>query len=90
MRYKVMQAQVTEHGHWLTQNALAFEVRMTSKKSDSQWRKNHVIMAIANSVEEAIAMCKLQYPDDPIIDQVVLRNRCMDLILCGSIVEGQP
>ena len=85
--HKVIQANVTEHGHWLSQNAFAFEVRMTSKKPDSQWRKTHVIMAIANNVEDAIAMCKQQYPDDPIIDQVVLRNRCMDLILCGSIVE---
>ena len=32
-------------------------------------------------------MCKEQYPDDPIIDQVVLRNRGMELILAGSIVS---
>ena len=87
MAGKVIQANVTEHGHWLSQDALAYEVRMTSKNPDDKCRKNHVIMAVANSVEEAIAMCTEQYPDDPIIDQVVLRNRGMDLILAGSIVS---
>jgi hypothetical protein len=70
--HKVIQAHVT-------QNAFCYEVRMTSKKPDAKWRSNHVIMAIA--------ICVAQYPDDPIIDQVVLRNRSMDLILSGDIVE---
>ena len=87
MAGKVIQANVTEFGHWLSQDALAYEVRMTSKKPDDKWRKNHVLMAVANTVEEAIAMCKEQYPDDPVIDQVVLRNRGMDLVLSGSIVS---
>lgn len=87
--HKVIQAHVTQHGHWLGQNAFAYEVRMTSKKPDAKWRSNHVIMAIANSVQDAIEMCVAQYPDDPIIDQVVLRNRSMDLILSGDVVEKQ-
>jgi hypothetical protein len=78
--HKVIQAHVT-------QNAFCYEVRMTSKKPDAKWRSNHVIMAVASSVQDAIAMCVAQYPDDPIIDQVVLRNRSMDLILSGDIVE---
>ena len=85
MDHKTMRAEVTDHGHWITQGVLAYEVRMTSKKPDSQWRKTHVIMAIAATIDEAVAMCKRQYPDDPIIDQVVLRNRGMDLVLSGSI-----
>ena len=43
------------------------------------------VPAIAATIGEAVAMCKRQYPDDPIIDQVVLRNRGMDLVLSGSI-----
>ena len=85
--YNVIQAHVTQYGHWLTQNAFSYEVRMTSKKPDAKWRSNHVIMAIAKSVEDAIAMCVAQYPDDPIIDQVCLRNRSKDLILSGDVVE---
>ena len=87
MLKKVIQANVTEHGHWLSQGAHAYEVRMTNKKSDDQWRSNHVILAIASTVEEAVSMCKEQYPDDPVIHQVALRNRDIDLILSGSIVS---
>lgn len=84
---KVLTANTTEYGNLISQNALAYEVRMTSKKPEEQWRKNHVIMAIANSVEEAIAMCKEHHPDDPIVDQVVLRNRGMDLILSRESIS---
>jgi formate-dependent phosphoribosylglycinamide formyltransferase (GAR transformylase) len=84
---KVILANKTEHGHLITQDALAYEVRLTTKPPGNQWRLNHVVMAVASSVEEAIAMCKAQYPNDPIIDQVVLRNRGMDLILASTIIS---
>ena len=85
MSDKTMRAEVTEHGHWISQNVLAYEVRMTSKKPDEKWRQNHIIMAIAGTIDEAMAMCKRQYPD-PIVTQVVLRNRGMDLVLSREIL----
>ena len=84
---KIISVTANAHGHLLSQSALAYEVRMTSKKPDGRWRTNHVIMAVASSIEEAIAMCKAHYPDDPMIDQIVLRNRGMDLILSKDCVE---
>lgn len=75
--------------NWLNQTALAYEVRMTSCAPDAKWRSNHVILAIAGTSEEAISMCKELYPDDPIIDQVVLRNRGMDVILSSSLISAE-
>ena len=87
MRGKVILAKLQEHGLLITQDALAYEVRLTTKPPDSQWRKNIVVMSIASSVEEAIGMIKEQFPNDPIIDQVVLRNRGMHLILSQTIID---
>lgn len=86
---KVIQASVTEHGHWVTQNVLAYEVRLTSKKPEARWRTNHVVMVIAATAAEAISMCVSQYPDDPIIDQVILRNRGMDVILSEEVLQAE-
>lgn len=40
-------------------------------------------------MEEAIAMCKLLYPDDLIINQVVLRNCGMDLLISDSVLRSE-
>ena len=85
----VFMSNCTEYGTFISQKAMAYEVRMTSKPPESQWRKNHVLIAVADSVSEAIDMCKIQYPDDPIIDQVVLRNRGMDLLISESMLRSE-
>lgn len=79
----------SEYGTFISQKALAYEVRMTSKPPESQWRKNHVIIAVADNVSEAIAMCEEMHPDDPVIDQVVLRNRGMDLLISESMLRKE-
>lgn len=77
----VIRATTTEHGHWITQSAVVYEVRMTSRKPDAKWRSNHVLLVVSDSVEAAITLAKSVYPDDAIVDQVVLRNRGMDVII---------
>ena len=89
MSGRVIFSDITKHGHFSSQKALAYEVRMTSKPPESQWRKNHVLMAVAESVEEAIAMAKNVYPDDPVIMQVVLKNGGMDLLLSQWIISEE-
>lgn len=48
-----------------------------------------MIIAVADNVSEAIAMCEEMHPDDPVIDQVVLRNRGMDLLISESMLRKE-
>ena len=83
-----IRADVTNRGHcWITQNVLAYEVRMSTRQPDEKFRRNHIVMSLAETVQDAIAMCLEHYPDDPIIHQVVLRNRGMDLVFDRVILE---
>lgn len=64
-----------------TQECFAYEMRFTTLPPDKKWRVNHVALIFAKSIQHAIELVNEYHPHDPIIDQVVLRNRSMDVIL---------
>ena len=82
----VIRATTTEHGHWTTQTAFAYEVRMTSRTPDAKWRSNHCLLVLAGSVESAIRLATDVYPDDAIVDQVCLRNKSMDVVIDDGLI----
>lgn len=71
----------------LTAQCFAYEVRLTHKPPDAKWRNNQVLLCVTNSVERAIEMAKELYPNDPIIDQAVLRNRSMTTVIDAEVLK---
>lgn len=68
----------------LRQNVLAYEVRLTHLKPGAKWRSNEVLLCIAPTLQEAIRMACEVYPDDTVINQVVLRNNNMDTVISAE------
>ena len=69
----------------IKQKALVYEVSLSTWKPDDKWRKNHRVLIVCQSAQSAIEIVTAHYPDDPQIDQVILRNRAMPVIIAGAL-----
>ena len=77
----------SEYSTLIRQHMLAYEVRLTHLKPDAKWRSNEVLLCIAPTVQRAIEMAVEVYPNDTIINQVVLRNNTMDTVISADAIQ---
>lgn len=78
---------MNQYGHVLNQSVFAYEVRFTDLPPDAKWRRNHVVLVICDTLEEAIRLVKLQWPDQTQIHQTMVRNRDMPVVIAGSALS---
>ncbi len=78
-----------EYGHSLDQKVLAYEVRFTTWKDGDKWRRNHTALVLCRTAEQAIDLVAQEFPDAPIINQVLLRNNEMHVLISDSVKEGE-
>ena len=79
----------SEFSSRIRQHMLAYEVRLTHLKPEHKWRSNEVLLCIAPTVQRAIEMACEVYPNDTIINQVVLRNNTMDTVISADAIQSE-
>lgn len=80
----------TEYG-WITREKVQmYECQFSCMADDGkgkQRRHNMRCLVVCNTVEEAIAACRKQWPDDFVLHGVHKRNQSCDLIVAESVLE---
>lgn len=67
---------------WHGAEAVAFEVRLSYLPVENRWRQNAVVMVITSDVSSAAAIVEDMYRgQSPLIDQIVIRSRSMDIVI---------
>jgi hypothetical protein len=79
-----------KYGHVLSEKVQVYECTFsttrTNPKDDKQYKGEVRVLVVCGTVEEAIAACRKQWPDDFVLHQIVKRNQRCDLIIADSVL----
>lgn len=74
-----------DYGHVLQQLVFAYEMQFSTDPAvGGKWRNHHRVLVIAASIDEAIAITRIQYPANAVIHQIVCRSKEMPLLISES------
>jgi CRISPR/Cas system-associated endonuclease/helicase Cas3 len=63
-----------------------FLTTKVNPKNDKSFRGEVRVLVVCDTVEEAIAACRKQWPHDFVLHQIVKRNQRCDLIISDSVL----
>ncbi len=82
-----------EYGQPVHQKVKCYDIQFSHfpkpKEGKLGWRVNGRALIVATTLEEATAMVREQYPDDPVIHQAVLRSNDTVVMIAGSVTQKQ-
>ena len=64
-----------------------FSTTKVNPKNDKPYKGDVRVLVVCDTVEDAIAACRKQWPDDFVLHQIVKRNQRCDLIILDSVLE---
>lgn len=64
-----------------------FSTTKVNPKNDKPYKGEVRVLVVCDTVEDAIAACRKQWPDDFVLHQIVKRNQRCDLIIADSVLE---
>ena len=68
-----------------------FSTLILNPKTEKTYRGENRVLVVCDTIEDAIAVCRKQWPDEFVLHQVVKRNQRCDLIISDSVIhDGKP
>jgi CRISPR/Cas system-associated endonuclease/helicase Cas3 len=64
---------------------LHFSIKNTDKRYKDPYKTNLRVLVVCNTVEDAIALCRKQWPEGFVLHQIVKRNPSCDLIVDDAV-----
>jgi len=62
-----------------------FSTLILNPKTEKTYRGEVRVLVVCDTIEDAIAVCRKQWPDEFVLHQVVKRNQRCDLIVSDSV-----
>lgn len=63
-----------------------FSTTKVNPNNDKPYKGEVKVLVVCDTVEDAIAACRKQWPDDFVLHQIVKRNQRCDLIIADSVL----
>ena len=63
-----------------------FSTTKVNPKSEKPYKGDVRVLVVCDTVEDAIAACRKQWPDDFVLHQIVKRNQRCDLIISDTVL----
>ncbi len=81
----------SEYGYCIEEKVQMYECTFSTTKvnpkNEKKYRGEVRVLVVCDTVEDAIAACRKQWPDDFVLHQIVKRNQRCDLIISDSVLE---
>jgi hypothetical protein len=83
----------TEYGVPIKENVHVYECTFSTlilnPKTEKTYRGENRVLVVCDTIEDAIAVCRKQWPDEFVLHQVVKRNQRCDLIVSDSVLGNR-